>query len=66
MMKATFSIQYAGQEYLEKYIIEQIKEIWVNSGHKVKDIDTLNVYCKPEERMFYYVINNTETGSLPM
>lgn len=66
MMKSSFQIQFAGKEYVEKEIIAQIKEYWAESGHKIKDIQTLDVYCKPEEQMIYYVINQTEKGTIAM
>ena len=64
-MKATVSIQHMGKELTEKEIISHIKELWVEEGNKIKDIDTLDIYIKPEERMIYYVINKTTTGSFP-
>lgn len=65
-MKTTFSIQFSGREITEKDIIAKVKELWVASGNKIKDIQTLNIYCKPEEHMYYYVINDSFSGSVPM
>lgn len=64
-MKTTLSIQYAGKEFSEKELIGRIKELWVAEGNKIKDIQTLNLYIKPEEQMTYYVINDSITGSFP-
>lgn len=64
-MKTTLSIQYAGKEFSEKELISRIKELWVAEGNKIKDIQTLNLYIKPEEQMTYYVINDSITGSFP-
>ena len=64
-MKSTLYIQHAGKEITDKEIISRVKEIWVEEGNKIKDIDTLETYIKPEELMIYYVINKTFLGSFP-
>ncbi len=64
-MKTTLSVQYAGKEFSEKELIAQIKKIWTEDGNKIKDIQTLDLYIKPEEWTTYYVINGSVRGSLP-
>lgn len=65
-MKTSFNIQFSGRELTEKDMIAKVKEIWVASGNKIKDIQTLNIYCKPEEFQYYYVINDSFSGSVGM
>lgn len=65
-MKTNTYIQYQGQEYQVKPIINKIKENWLNQGNKIKDIETLNLYIKPEDDAVYFVINDTTSGSLPI
>ncbi len=65
-MKTSFSIQFSGRELTEKDMIAKVKELWVASGNKIKDIQTLNIYCKPEEFRCYYVVNETFSGSISM
>ncbi len=66
IMKTSFQIQFSGREVAEKDMIAKVKEIWVASGNKIKDIQTLNIYCKPEEFTYYYVINDSFSGSVSM
>lgn len=62
-MKSNFYIEHQGQQYLEKDIIAAIKKEWTEAGNKIKDIKTLDIYAKPEERAVYYVINESEETS---
>lgn len=50
----------------DKEIIAKIKEVWVNDGNKVKDINTLDVYPKANENKAYYVINGEITGDIDL
>lgn len=65
-MKTNTYIQYKGTQLEDKTFVNKIKEFWSNQGNKIKDINTLNMYIKPEENTVYFVINDTTTGSLPM
>ncbi len=62
-MKSNFYVEYKGKKVLEKTLVDTAKDIWKNTGKKVKDIKSLDVYYKPEERTCYYVFNDTITGS---
>ncbi len=59
-------IQFAGKEILEKDIVEQAKQAWVEMGHRASSIKSLDVYVKPEENMAYYVVNGKETGNIEL
>ena len=63
-MKTNTYIQYQGQEFQVKPIINKIKENWLHQGHKIKDLETLSLYIKPEDDAVYFVINDTTSGSL--
>lgn len=49
-----FYIQYQGQEYLEREIIERIKERCKVEGALTSGNEKLSVYLKPEEQKAYY------------
>lgn len=49
-----FYIQYQGQEYLEREIIERIKEKCKEEGTLTAGNEKLSVYLKPEEKKAYY------------
>lgn len=49
-----FFIQYKSQEYLERDIVEKIKERCNADGTKISKTDTLSIYLKPEDNKAYY------------
>ncbi len=61
-MKSNVFVEFYGNQYDTKTLTEKAKEIWKELGNKVKDIDTINIYIKPEEHLCYYVINETFDG----
>ena len=63
-MKMKTFVEYSGKQVEEKEVIANIKKVWVEAGNKVGDIKTLELYIKPEEATVYYVINDTEIGSI--
>lgn len=65
-MKTAFFVEAAGKQAEEKDIIAKIKEIWVADGNKVKDIQDLKVYAKPEDDAVYYIINETVEGKIAL
>lgn len=56
--------QYAGEQIHTEELVERIKEVYKNEGHRLSSIKTLRVYIKPEERKAYYVINDGEGKSI--
>lgn len=50
----------------DKEIVAKIKEVWVNEGNKVKDIQSLDIYPKAHENKAYYVINGDITGDIDL
>lgn len=65
-MKSTFHVEFSGKTIESKDVIANVKKIWTDAGNKVKDIKTLDLYVKPEENAVYYVINETESGSVTL
>ena len=63
-MKTNLVVEYCGNQISEKELIASIKREWVESGHKVGDIKTMDLYVKPEEAATYYVINGTESRKI--
>ncbi len=61
-MKSSFYVEFAGKKVLEKDLLDKAKEIWKEDGNKVKDLNTLDLYYKPEENSCYYVFNETVSG----
>lgn len=65
-MTTSINVEYLGKKLDTKEMLDEFKLIWKEKGEKIKDIDTLEIYYKPEEAMCYYVVNLTETGSFPV
>ena len=58
--------QFSGCEVTEKELVARVKALWTEKGNKIKDIDSLNIYMKPEEKAAYYVINDVEKGKIDL
>ncbi len=65
-MKTALYVEFAGKQTLDKDLITKVKELWTAEGNKVKDINTLNLYVKPEESAAYYVINEEVSGKIEL
>ncbi len=56
-MKSELYVQYAGQQVDTKQLMDIAKETWKAEGNKVKDLQSIELYYKPEEGRCYYVFN---------
>lgn len=65
-MKTALFVEFGGKQTEDKALVAQAKELWVAEGKKVKDIQTLNLYVKPEESAAYYVINDDFSGKIEL
>lgn len=63
-IKVKTVVEYFGRQVEEKDVIASVKKAWTKSGKKIGDIKTIELYIKPEEETVYYVVNETETGSV--
>ena len=59
-------VEYQGKQVEDKAIVAAVKKAWTESGNKVGDMKTVELYIKPEEAAVYYVINETETGKVAL
>lgn len=68
-MQTSLFVQFGGSEIKvdEKAIVAAVKKAWTaETGKKVGEIATMNLYVKPEEAAVYYAINETETGKVEL
>ena len=65
-MKTALYVEFAGKQTLDKDLVAKVKELWTAEGNKVKDINTLSLYVKPEESAAYYVINEEVSGKIEL
>lgn len=61
-MKIDLFIELNGKQTDSAVLIDMAKETWKSEGNKVKDIQTLQLYFKPDEGRCYFVINEDCTG----
>lgn len=66
MAKTSMFVEYQGKQVEDKAILAAVKKAWTESGNKVGDMKTVELYIKPEEAAVYYVINGTETGKVEL
>lgn len=60
-MKTDLFIEFGSNQVDTKKLYDMAKEIWKSEGKKVKDLETVSLYFKPEENRCYYVFNGEET-----
>ncbi|MBQ6595799.1 MAG: hypothetical protein IJH78_09100 [Clostridia bacterium] len=61
-IKEQMILQYDGRDVKIDELSSQIKAAWKEAGNKLADIQTLDIYVKPQEGKAYYVINKTIEG----
>lgn len=64
--KPNIYIQYQQNEVEEQAIINKVKEAWKAAGNKVKDLEEMTIYIKPEEGKAYYIINQSVNGEIEL
>ena len=62
-MKVDFFVEFRGNRIDHNTLVTKIKELWKLNGNLVRDIESIEIYFKPEEGMCYYVINDQDKGS---
>lgn len=63
-LKSALHVQFSGKSYAEEELVKMAKDVWeYDLNQKAGDLESLELYVKPEERMVYYVMNKEFTGS---
>ena len=62
-ISTTINLQAYGKSISGEELIEMAKQAWVDTGHELDMIKSLDIYIKTEESRVYYVVNQTETGT---
>ena len=62
-MKTELFIEFQGEKTNQKFLIESVKEIWRSQGNRIKDLNTIELFFKPDENKCYYIINKQVSGS---
>lgn len=61
-MKIDYYVELGGEQHEIKRFSDIVKDIWKSEGNLMKDLNSMEVYFKPEEKMCYYVINGDNKG----
>lgn len=59
-------LQYRGYEANMDDIVKRVKEYYVHKGNKESDIESLQIYVKPEDFTAYFVINEGFVGKVAL
>lgn len=65
-MKTNFYVEFQGKQVETKDVLAAAKKVWTEAGNKVKDLETVDLYIKPEENAAYYVFNDKESGKIEL
>jgi hypothetical protein len=61
-VKIEYFVELSGEQTDCKRLSDIVKEIWKGDGNLMKDLKTMDVYFKPEEKTCYYVVNGEVQG----
>jgi len=61
-MKIDYYVELNGEQHEIKRLSDIVKEIWKSEGNLLKDLESMEIYFKPEEKMCYYVLNGDSKG----
>ena len=59
-------LQFDGQEFDLGAVEANVKKDWKDAGRKLTEIQTLDIYVKPEEAKVYYVVNKEVEGKVDL
>lgn len=59
-------VQFGAGEWSVAALVEQAKADYAAQGHDAAGINKVAVYVKPQEGRAYYVVNDTDTGSVTL
>ena len=63
-MKVAMEVQFADKAYTQDDLVKIAKDVWkYDLKQKASDLNSVELYVKPEENTTYYVINGNVTGS---
>ncbi|MCL2235381.1 MAG: DUF6465 family protein [Defluviitaleaceae bacterium] len=61
-MKINYFVELMGKRVGCKDLSDTVKDIWKAEGNPSKNLKSMEIYYKPEEKMCYYVINGENQG----
>ena len=65
-IKQQMFLQFNEQEVELSAVEANVKKDWKETGKKLTDIETLDIYIKPQEGKAYYVVNRAVEGKVDL
>jgi len=65
-MKSKKIIQLYGEEVVVEDLEKRVKKIWREEGNLQKDMKSMEIYVKIEEKKCYYIINENISGKFEL
>ena len=65
-MKQQMFLQFNEQEVELSTVEANVKKEWKDAGKKLTEIETLDIYVKPQEGKAYYVVNKSYEGKVDL
>lgn len=63
-LKSSVCVQFSGKSYSEEDLVKIAKDVWkYDLKQKLSDLNSVELYVKPEENMVYYVMNKDYAGN---
>lgn len=63
-MKASVCLQFSGKSYSDEDLVKMARDVWkYDLKQKLGDLESVELYVKPEENTVYYVMNKDFAGS---
>lgn len=63
-LQVSLQLQFAGKSYEQDDFVKMAKDVWTyDLNQKEEDLETIELYVKPEESLVYYVMNKEFAGS---
>ena len=65
-MKQQIFLQFNEQEVELSVVEANVKKDWKEAGKKLSEIESLDIYVKPQEGKAYYVVNKEVEGKVDL
>lgn len=63
-LKSSICVQFSGKSYSEEDLLKIARDVWkYDLKQKLGDLNSVELYVKPEENMVYYVMNKDFAGN---
>ncbi len=63
-LKSEITVQFDGKSYTQEELVQIAKDVWkYDLNQKAADLNSIELYVKPEEHVAYYVMNKEFAGS---